>query len=83
MIDKHQIASNILLAPYNLTELGVGKIISDIAGNGATDYADLYFQYARSESWQLDQGCVKNGSFSIEKGVGMRAVVGEKNCFRL
>ena len=81
MIDKHQIASNILLAPYNLTELGVGKIISDIAGNGATDYADLYFQYARSESWQLDQGCVKNGSFSIEKGVGMRAVVGEKTAF--
>lgn len=81
MIDKHQIANDTLLAPYNLTESGIGNIINDIAGNGATDYADLYFQYARSESWQLDQGCVKNGSFSIEKGVGLRAVVGEKTAF--
>lgn len=81
MIDKFQIANDTLLAPYNLTESGISKVINDIAGNDAADYADLYFQYVRSESWQLDQSCVKSGSFSIDKGVGLRAVVGDKTAF--
>lgn len=45
------------------------------------DYADLYFQYTRSESWSLEEGIVKTGSFSIEQGVGVRAVSGEKTAF--
>ncbi|TMG80088.1 MAG: metalloprotease TldD, partial [Betaproteobacteria bacterium] len=45
------------------------------------DYADLYFQYARSEGWSLEEGIVKSGSFNIEQGVGVRAVSGEKTAF--
>ncbi len=45
------------------------------------DYADLYFQYTRSESWGLEEGQVKSGHFNIEQGVGVRAVSGEKTAF--
>jgi TldD protein len=45
------------------------------------DYADLYFQYSRSEAWSLEEGIVKSGTFSIDQGVGVRAVSGEKTAF--
>src|SRR4051812_50187804 len=45
------------------------------------DYADLYFQYSRSEGWSLEEGIVKSASFNIEQGVGVRAVSGEKTAF--
>jgi TldD protein len=45
------------------------------------DYADLYFQYSRSESWGLEEGQVKSGAFAIDQGVGVRAVSGEKTAF--
>jgi TldD protein len=45
------------------------------------DDADLYFQYTRSEGWSLEEGIVKTGSFSIDQGVGVRAVAGEKTAF--
>jgi len=45
------------------------------------DYADLYFQYTRSEGWSLEEGIVKSGSFNIDQGVGVRAVSGEKTAF--
>ena len=45
------------------------------------DAADLYFQHSRSESWVLEDGIVKDGSHSIEQGVGVRAMSGEKTGF--
>ncbi|MBU1214363.1 MAG: metalloprotease TldD [Gammaproteobacteria bacterium] len=45
------------------------------------DYADLYFQYSRAESWSLEEGIVKSGSFNIDQGVGVRAVSGDKTAF--
>jgi TldD protein len=45
------------------------------------DFADLYFQYSRSEAWSLDEGIVKSGSFNIDQGVGVRAISGEKTAF--
>jgi TldD protein len=45
------------------------------------DYADLYFQCSRSESWSLEDGAVKSGSRSIDQGVGIRAISGEKTGF--
>jgi TldD protein len=45
------------------------------------DYADLYFQYSRSDSRGLEEGQVKSGNFSIDQGVGVRAVSGEKTAF--
>src|SRR5207253_2286527 len=44
-------------------------------------YADLYFQYTRSESYSLEEGIVKSGSFGIDQGVGVRAVAGDKTAF--
>ncbi|WP_337841467.1 metalloprotease TldD [Rheinheimera sp.] len=45
------------------------------------DYADLYFQSSVHESWALEDGLVKEGSFNIERGVGVRAISGEKTGF--
>jgi TldD protein len=45
------------------------------------DHADLYFQYARSEGWSLEEGIVKSGSFPHRAGRRRRAVTGEKTAF--
>ena len=45
------------------------------------DAADLYFQISRSESWSVEDGILKEGSFSLDQGVGVRAVCGEKTGF--
>ena len=48
---------------------------------GTVDNADLYFQVSRQESWTLEDGIVKEGAHSIEQGVGVRAMSGEKTGF--
>ena len=73
-------AHELLLAPYGLTEQHLHRAIADIFTH-RVDYADIYFQYTRSEAWSLDEGIVKSGSFSIDQGVGVRAVSGEKTAF--
>jgi TldD protein len=50
-------------------------------GEHRVDDADLYFQTTRHEGWSLEEGIVKSGSFSIDQGVGVRAVAGEKTAF--
>src|SRR6185369_7209097 len=45
------------------------------------DFADLYFQYTRMESWSLEEGIVKSGAFNIDGGVGIRAVRGDKQAY--
>jgi TldD protein len=45
------------------------------------DLADLYFQSSSHESWMLEDGIVKEGSYNIERGVGVRAISGEKTGF--
>ena len=69
-----------LLTPYNLTQSDVRSVL-DSMFTRQIDYADLYFQYARSEGWSLEEGIVKSGSFNIEEGVGVRAVSGDKTAF--
>jgi len=73
-------ADSTLLAPYGLDPAGLSQVFGDILSHHI-DYADLYFQYSRGESWSLEEGIVKSGSFSIEQGVGVRAVSGEKTAF--
>jgi TldD protein len=73
-------ADSFLLAPH---ELEAGQL-EQIFGSMLThklDYADLYFQYSRSEGWSLEEGIVKSGSFNIDQGVGVRAISGEKTAF--
>jgi TldD protein len=74
------IAEQTLLAPYALTESAIESVFGDIMLHDA-DYADLYFQYSRSEGWSLEEGRVKSGSFNIDQGVGVRVVCGEKTAF--
>lgn len=73
-------ARAVLLEPWGLDESHLARALSEIHGH-RVDYADLYFQYSCSEGWGLEEGIVKTGSFSIDQGVGVRAVSGEKTAF--
>src|ERR1035437_2209976 len=73
-------AEQYLLAPYELAPHKLEPVFGELFGH-RLDYADLYFQYARSEAWSLEEGIVKSGSFNIEQGVGVRAIAGEKTAF--
>lgn len=70
-------AQSLLWAPCGLDESHGKKALSLIMKAGADD-ADLYFQYTRNESWHLEEGIVKSGQFSIDQGVGVRAIQDEK-----
>jgi TldD protein len=73
-------ATRALLAPASLDIAKLQNVLGDMMSH-KIDYADLYFQYSRSESWGLEEGQVKSGNFSIDQGVGVRAVSGEKTAF--
>jgi len=73
-------ADALLLAPNDLQPASLQAVVGEMLSH-RLDYADLYFQYARSEGWSLEEGIVKSGSFNIEQGVGVRAVSGEKTAF--
>lgn len=76
-IDHLSLAKAALLEPYGLDESVLLSTLASIA-TPAIDYADLYFEHAHSESWSLEDGIVKSGSFAIDKGVGVRAISGER-----
>jgi TldD protein len=73
-------ARGLLLAPYGLDESRLQQTLARVFDHRA-DYADLYFQYTRNESFSLEEGIVKSGSFDIQQGVGVRAVAGERTAF--
>ncbi|MDR3159517.1 MAG: metalloprotease TldD [Zoogloeaceae bacterium] len=73
-------ARQCLLTPCDLDVSHLQTTLGSIMTR-RVDYADLYFQYARFESWSLDEGMVKAGSFNIDQGVGVRALCGEKTAF--
>lgn len=79
-IERLGVATELLLTPFGLTESDLQKTLALIAEHRVDD-ADLYFQYTRAEGWSLEEGIVKTGSFSIDQGVGVRAVAGEKTAF--
>jgi TldD protein len=74
------VADRYLLSPFQLGEAELEKTFRKLMSH-RLDYADLYFQYHRSEGWSLEEGIVKSGSFNIEQGVGVRAISGEKTAF--
>lgn len=76
----YTIADSCLLAPYDIDTVGLQQVFGQILKH-KVDYADLYFQYNRSEGWALEEGIVKSGSFSIDQGVGVRAISGDKTAF--
>lgn len=75
--DVLSIAQDRFLSAHGLLGSQLSNITARICSRGV-DFADLYFQYACSESWSLEEGLIKSGCFSIEQGVGVRAICGDK-----
>ncbi len=69
-----------LLSPTGLDSQQVGRLLDQLMDH-RVDFGDLYFQGASHESWVLEDGIIKEGSFNIEQGVGVRAISGEKTGF--
>ncbi|MFT5447934.1 MAG: TldD protein [Gammaproteobacteria bacterium] len=80
MTNTFESATDYLLAPGSLDEQSISRTLDSILTR-QVDLADLYFQSGRSESWVLEDGIVKEGSHSIDQGVGVRAISGEKTGF--
>lgn len=81
MTDHFHTARQLLLDPTALDDSRLDNLLGKLTQIEGNDYADLYFQYQKHESWSLDEGKVKSGSFNIEQGVGLRSVCGEKTAF--
>lgn len=75
-----EIAKQDLLDPAGLTDNQLQYVLGTMLGN-TIDNADLYFQSTYSESWVLEDGIIKGGSYNIDRGVGVRAMSGEKMGF--
>ncbi|MBA3582527.1 MAG: metalloprotease TldD [Gammaproteobacteria bacterium] len=69
-----------LLAPYDLDDQALQKILNELA-HARIDFGDVYFQLSQSEGWMLEDGIVREGSYSREQGAGLRAVYGEQTGF--
>ncbi|RZZ82769.1 MULTISPECIES: metalloprotease TldD [Pseudoxanthomonas] len=74
------LAESRLLLPAGLDQTGLDRAFGTLLGPGI-DFGDLYFQHTRRESWTVEDGIVKDGAHSIEQGVGVRAISGEKTGF--
>jgi TldD protein len=80
MIDPIHIARNSILEPVGLQNRDIDRLLGQLKSSGI-DAADIYFQSSRLQSWTLEDGIIKEGSFNIEQGAGVRAVSGEKTGF--
>jgi TldD protein len=79
-LERLATAQALMLEPFGLDEAALSQALATIREHRVDD-ADLYFQTTRQEGWSLEEGIVKSGSFSIDQGVGVRAVAGEKTAF--
>ncbi len=80
MASSLALAQSRLLAPAGLAASDLECAFGRLLGPGV-EFADLYFQHTRQEGWSMEDGIVKSGSHSIEQGVGVRAIAGEKSGF--
>ncbi len=80
MTNSLDLAQSRLLLPAGLDTHGLDRAFGSLLGPGI-DFGDLYFQHSRRESWTVEDGIVKEGAHSIEQGVGVRAISGEKTGF--
>ena len=79
-IQALDIARHQILGTRGLAEQDVERVLDRLLGH-QVDQADIYFESSRIEAWTLEDGIVKEGSFSIEQGAGIRAISGEKTGF--
>ena len=78
--DGMRTAVSVLLEPAALQPDMLASVLQS-ATPAAADDADVFLQYSVAESWALEEGIVKTGSFSIDSGFGLRVVSGEKTAF--
>src|SRR3546814_8001641 len=74
------LAQSRLLPPAGRDPTGLERVFGALLGPGI-DFGYLYFQHARREAWTVEDGIVRDGAHSIEQGVGVRAISGEKTGF--
>jgi TldD protein len=74
------LAESRLLLPAGMGLAEMDRAFARLMGPGV-DFGDLYFEHSRRESWTVEDGIVKDGAHSIEQGVGVRAISGEKSGF--
>ncbi len=79
-VDSLAAARDVILRPAGLDDSGLERALGALLGS-SIDGGDLYFQVSREEHWSLEDGIVKDGSHSIESGVGVRAMAGERTGF--
>lgn len=75
-IDAMAVAKARILDPAGLGEAELSRVLESMLAY-KVDAGDMYFQLGQHESWVLEDGIVKEGTHSIEQGVGVRAVSGE------
>jgi len=75
-----KLSNEYIINKSDLSHQTILKYLDEIKNN-SVDYADIYFQYSKNEFWSLEDGVVKNGSYSIDQGVGVRSISGEKTAF--
>lgn len=80
MLETLEIAKQKILLPAQLEERQLDQAFAHLY-SAQIDAADLYFQVRRQESWVLEQGIIREGAHSIDQGVGVRAISGEKSGF--
>jgi len=74
------LARSRLFVPTGLEDRHLDEALGRLL-TGGVDAADIYFEFVRNESWSLEDGIVKEGSHSIDQGVGVRAMSGDKTGF--
>ena len=78
--DRIDDSKQILWDAGDIGERDVARLLDRLAAKDI-DTGELFFQLSRDESWLLEDGIVKSGSFSVDRGVGVRAISGEKTGF--
>jgi TldD protein len=71
---------NLILNPAELDNQKIQKVMNNL-NHKNIDYSDLYFQYSKNEFYAIEDGAVKNASFNIDNGCGVRAVSGDKTAY--
>lgn len=80
MSDPAVAARDMLLDASDVTQEDLARTLDNLMGH-EIDYGEVFIQGLRSESWGLEDGIVKDGSFSVDAGIGVRALSGEKTGF--
>ncbi len=80
MNDTLAAARERLWTPAGIDQRDVEHLMGELMGR-RIDTGELFFQYQRHESFSLEDGIVKEGGFSVDQGVGVRALAGEKTGF--